>query len=161
MRSGRLSTAKGGIPTGEQHRDGEAKQLLSFAPLKDQKNVSLLRFIKREKDGVKNLVKKRETAGGVYPGLNPIIPSSWSKQSLAFNPKPRRWGYAWHLAKVAGENESQPDHARMLAGVTKDMENLYQSVRDVAVENKFIGDELDQGSTTLACVAASAKCTMT
>ena len=33
--------------------------------------------------------------------------------------------YAWHLAKVAGENESQPDRARALAGVSKDMENLY------------------------------------
>jgi hypothetical protein len=33
--------------------------------------------------------------------------------------------YAWHLAKVAGENESQPDRASALAGVSKDMENLY------------------------------------
>src|ERR1019366_1477124 len=36
--------------------------------------------------------------------------------------------YAWHLAKVAGENESQPDRARALAGVSKDMENLYHEV---------------------------------
>ena len=33
--------------------------------------------------------------------------------------------YASHLAKVAGENESQPDRARALAGVSADMENLY------------------------------------
>ena len=36
--------------------------------------------------------------------------------------------YAWHLAKVAGENESQPDRARALAGVSADMENLYREV---------------------------------
>jgi hypothetical protein len=33
--------------------------------------------------------------------------------------------YAWHLAKVASENEPQPDHARALAGISQDMENLY------------------------------------
>ena len=36
--------------------------------------------------------------------------------------------YAWHLAQVAGENEPQPDRARALAGVSKDMENLYHEV---------------------------------
>ena len=36
--------------------------------------------------------------------------------------------YAWHLAKVAGENESQLDRARALAGVSTDMENLYHEV---------------------------------
>jgi hypothetical protein len=36
--------------------------------------------------------------------------------------------YAWHLAKVAGENESQPDRARALAGVSEDMQNLYHEV---------------------------------
>ncbi len=36
--------------------------------------------------------------------------------------------YGWHLAKVAGENESQPDRARALAGVSEDMENLYHEV---------------------------------
>ena len=36
--------------------------------------------------------------------------------------------YAWHLAKVAGENESQPDRAIALAGVSNDMENLYHEV---------------------------------
>jgi hypothetical protein len=33
--------------------------------------------------------------------------------------------YGWHLAKVAGKNESQPDRVRALAGVSADMENLY------------------------------------
>jgi len=36
--------------------------------------------------------------------------------------------YASHLAKVAAENESQPDRARALAGVSKDMEGLYHEV---------------------------------
>jgi hypothetical protein len=36
--------------------------------------------------------------------------------------------YAWHLAIVAGENEPQPDRALALAGVGKDMENLYHEV---------------------------------
>jgi len=36
--------------------------------------------------------------------------------------------YAWHLAKVAGENESQPDRANALAGLSKDMENLHHEV---------------------------------
>jgi hypothetical protein len=36
--------------------------------------------------------------------------------------------YAWHLAKVASENESQSDRARALAGVSEDMQNLYHEV---------------------------------
>ena len=36
--------------------------------------------------------------------------------------------YAWHLAKVAGENEPQPERARALAGVSEDMQNLYHEV---------------------------------
>jgi len=36
--------------------------------------------------------------------------------------------YAWHLAKVAGENEPQPGRARALAGIGQDMQNLYQQV---------------------------------
>ena len=36
--------------------------------------------------------------------------------------------YASHLAKVAGANESQPDRARALAGVSADMENFYHEV---------------------------------
>ena len=34
--------------------------------------------------------------------------------------------YAWHLAKVASENEPQSDRAHALAGVSEDMKNLYQ-----------------------------------
>jgi len=36
--------------------------------------------------------------------------------------------YAWHLAKVAGENESQPERASALAGLSKQMENLHHEV---------------------------------
>jgi hypothetical protein len=36
--------------------------------------------------------------------------------------------YAWHLAKVTSENEPQPERARALAGLSKDMQNLYQEV---------------------------------
>ena len=36
--------------------------------------------------------------------------------------------YAWHLAKIAGENEPQPERARALAGLSEDMQNLYHEV---------------------------------
>lgn len=36
--------------------------------------------------------------------------------------------YAWHLAKVAGDNESQSDRASALAGLSKEMENLHHEV---------------------------------
>lgn len=36
--------------------------------------------------------------------------------------------YAWHLAKVAGDNESQPDRASALASLSKEMENLHHEV---------------------------------
>ena len=36
--------------------------------------------------------------------------------------------YGRHLAKVAAENEPQPDRALALASISQDMENLYQEV---------------------------------
>jgi hypothetical protein len=36
--------------------------------------------------------------------------------------------YAWHLAKVARENEADPARARLLEGIGKDMENLYDEL---------------------------------
>ena len=36
--------------------------------------------------------------------------------------------YAWHLAKVAGENEPDPKRARALSGISADMQNLYHEV---------------------------------
>jgi hypothetical protein len=37
-------------------------------------------------------------------------------------------GYGWHLAKVASENDPQPDRARALAGLSEDVKHLYQEV---------------------------------
>jgi hypothetical protein len=129
--------------------------------LHDQKNVSLLRFIKREHPDVKNLIKKIAVASGtgskrleefarhdtsiklddlrLPPGeaaTREAIASTKKKELLGQTgdefeltlllTQTEELSYAWHLAKVAGENESQPDRARALAGVSKDMENLYQ-----------------------------------
>lgn len=131
--------------------------------LNDQKNVGLLRFIKREQDDVKNLVKKiaANSAAGAKllekfatndPSINlddlRLPPGeAATREAIASTKKEELLGqtgdkfelsllltqaqalsYAWHLAKVAGENESQPDRARALAGLSADMENLYHEV---------------------------------
>jgi hypothetical protein len=131
--------------------------------LNDQKNVSLLRFIKREQEDVKTLDKKIATnsATGAKlleefarhdPSLNlddiRLPPGeAATREAIASTKKKELLGqtgnefeltllltqtealsYAWHLAKVAGQNESQPDRAIALAGVSKDMENLYNEV---------------------------------
>jgi len=131
--------------------------------LNDQKNVSLLRFIKREEDDVKNLVKKIAAASGAgakrleeLARHDPSIKlddirlppgEAATREAIASTKKKELLGqsgdefelsllltqlqalsYAWHLAKVADENESQPDRARVLAGVSKDMENLCHEV---------------------------------
>jgi hypothetical protein len=131
--------------------------------LNDQKNVSLLRFIKREQEDVKTLVKKIATnsATGAKlleefarhdPSLNlddiRLPPGeAATREAIASTKKKELLGqtgnefeltllltqtealsYAWHLAEVAGQNESQPDRAIALAGVSKDMENLYHEV---------------------------------
>ncbi len=128
--------------------------------LDDQKNVGLLRFIKREDAEVKLLVKKIATTSGAGAKLleewarrDPSLhlddlqlPSGElaTREAIAATKKKELLGqtgdefelsllltqtealsYAWHLAKVAGENESRPDRARALVGVSKDMENLY------------------------------------
>ena len=131
--------------------------------LDDQKNVSLLRFIKREQDDVKDLIKKiaANSAAGAKlleefarrdPSINlddiRLPPGeAATREAIASTKKKELLGqtgdtfelsllltqaealsYAWHLAKVASESESQPDRARALAGVSKDMENLYHEV---------------------------------
>ena len=131
--------------------------------LDDQKNVSLLRFIKREPDDVKNLVKKIAATSGTGSKLleelarhDPSIKlddlrlppgEAATREAIAATKKKELLGqtgdefelsllltqtealsYAWHLAKVAGENESQPERARALAGVSEDMANLYHEV---------------------------------
>jgi len=131
--------------------------------LNDQKNVSLLRFIKREQEDVKTLVKKiaANSATGAklleeFARHDPSITlddirlppgEAATREAIASTKKKELLGqtgnefeltllltqtealsYAWHLAEVAGQNESQPDRAIALAGVSKDMENLYHEV---------------------------------
>jgi len=131
--------------------------------LNDQKNVSLLLYIKREEDDVNRLIKKiaANSATGAKlleefatndPSINlddiRLPPGeAATREAIAATKKKELLGqtgdkfelsllltqlqalsYAWHLAKVAGENESQPDRARALAGVSADMENLYHEV---------------------------------
>jgi hypothetical protein len=131
--------------------------------LDEQKDVSILRFIKREHTDVKNLVKKiaANSAAGAKlleefarhdPSINlddirlPLgematrdaIASTKEKELLSQTgdefeltlllTQTEALSYASHLAKVAGKNESQPDHARALAGVSEDMQNLYHEV---------------------------------
>jgi hypothetical protein len=128
--------------------------------LDEQKNVSLLRFIKREHPDVKNLVKRIAAASGagakVLEGFAKHDPSiklddiglppgeTATREAIASTEKKELLGqsgdtfeltllltqtqalsYARHLAIVAGENESQPERARALAGLGEDMEKLY------------------------------------
>jgi hypothetical protein len=128
--------------------------------LAEQKDAGLLRFIKREQEDVKNLVKKtaaKSAAGakllGEFAKHDPSInlddirlpPGETATRKAIASTKMKELlgqtgdefeltllltqtealSYAWHLAKVAGENESQPDRASALAGVSKDMEDLY------------------------------------
>src|ERR1039457_3450141 len=111
--------------------------------LNDQKNVSLLRFIKREKEDVKTLVKKiaANSATGAKlleefarhdPSINlddiRLPPGeAATREAIASTKKKELLGqtgdefeltllltqtealsYAWHLARVAGENELNP-----------------------------------------------------
>src|ERR1039457_3280394 len=131
--------------------------------LDDEKDVSLLRFIKPEHADVKNLVKRIATASGtgatllekfarddpsirlddirLPPGelaTREAIASTKQKELLGQTgdtfeltlllTQTEALSYASHLAKVAGENESQPDRARALAGLSDDMQNLYHEV---------------------------------
>ncbi|MHB8520473.1 MAG: hypothetical protein ACYDH9_06920 [Limisphaerales bacterium] len=131
--------------------------------LDDQKDVSLLRFIKREQSDVKNLVKKIAAASGAGAKLleefakhDPSINlgamrlppgEAATREAIAATKKKELLGqtgdefelsllltqtealsYAWHLAKVAGENEFQPDRARAVAGISEDMKNLNHEV---------------------------------
>jgi len=131
--------------------------------LGEQKDVSLLHFIKREHSDVKNLMKKiavKSSAGAklleefarhdpsvrlddlrLPPGeaaTREAIASTEKKELLGQTgdgfelalllTQTQALSYAWHLAKVAGEHESQPDRARALSGVGEDMKNLYGEV---------------------------------
>ena len=131
--------------------------------LNEQKDVSILRFIKWEHTDVKNLVKRIATTSGTGARLLEEFAKDYSSISLDDIRLPpgelatrdaigstkekellsqtgdefqltllltqtEALSYASHLAKVAGENESQPDRARALAGLSEDMQNLYHEV---------------------------------
>ena len=154
--------------------------------LNEEKDASMLRFIKQEQDDVKNLVKKiaANSAAGAKlleefakddPSINlddirlspgeaatrDAIGSTRTKELLSQTgdefeltlllTQTEALSYASHLAKVAGENEPQPDRARALAGVSKDMENLYHEVfvlllsKTTSSATNSIGTQPDDG----------------
>jgi hypothetical protein len=131
--------------------------------LDDEKDVSLLRFIKSEHSDVRNLVKRIATTSGtgatlleefakddpsirlddirLPPGelaTREAIASTKEKELLGQTgdtfeltlllTQTEALSYASHLAKVAGENEPQPERARALAGLSGDMQNLYHEM---------------------------------
>jgi hypothetical protein len=128
--------------------------------LDEQKDVSMLRFVKREHSDVKNLIKRIAAASEagshlledfarhdasiqlddiwLPPGetaTRAAIASTKKKELLSQTgdkfelslllTQTEALSYAWHLAKVASENDSQPDRARAAAGISEDMQNLY------------------------------------
>jgi hypothetical protein len=128
--------------------------------LNDEKNVSLLLFIKWERDDVGILIKKisANSAAGAKlleefarrdssirlddfrlpPGeaaTREAIAATKQAELLGQSggefelslllTQTQALSYGWHLAKVASANEAQPDRARALAGVSKDLEGLY------------------------------------
>ena len=131
--------------------------------LDEQKDVSMLRFIKREHPDVKNLVKRIATASGDGSKLleefakhDPSIQledirlppgEAATRKEIASTEKKELLGhtgdefelallltqtealsYASHLAKVAGENEPQPERALALGRLSGEMRKLYHEV---------------------------------
>src|SRR5664279_4313773 len=131
--------------------------------LDDEKDVSMLRFIKSEHADVKILVKRIATTSGtgatllekfakddpsirlddirLPPGelaTRDAIASTKQKELLSQTgdtfeltlllTQTEALSYAAHLAKVAGENEPQPERAHALSGLSEDMQNLYHEV---------------------------------
>ena len=136
---------------------------LLYQLLDEQKDVSVLRFIKPERADLKNLVKRIAADSGtgaklledfarqdasinledlrLPPGeaaTRDAIASTKEKELLTRTgdefeltlllTQTEALSYAWHLAKVAGENEPDPARARALAGLSEDMQNLYGEV---------------------------------
>jgi hypothetical protein len=136
---------------------------LLYQLLDEEKDVSLLRFIRPEHDDVKDLVKKIAANSGTGAALlekfakdDPSIhlgefglpPAELAaRAAIAVTKKKELLGqsgdtftltllltqtealsYAWHLAEVTGQNEPQPKRARALAGLSQDMQNLYDEV---------------------------------
>ena len=136
---------------------------LLYQLLEEEKDVSLLRFIKREHSDVKDLIKRIAADSGktaklleelarqdpsirlddiqLPPGetaARDLISSSKEKDLLSHSgdefelrlllTQTEALNYGWHLAKVAGENEPNPERARVLAGVSEDLKSFYQQV---------------------------------
>jgi len=136
---------------------------LLYQLLEQQKDVSILRFIKPEQSDVKKLVIRIATASGTGAkyledfakddptiNLNDIrLPPGEvaTRDAIAATEKHELLGqtgdafalallltqtealhYASHLAKVAGQNEPNPQRAHTLAGISEEMENLYNDV---------------------------------
>jgi len=128
--------------------------------LDEQKDASMLRFIKKEHLDVKNLINRIAATSGagaklledfaehdpslrlddirLPPGetaTRAAIASTEKKELLGQTgdkfelalllTQTEALSYGWHLAKVASENESQPDRARALASISEDLKNLY------------------------------------
>jgi hypothetical protein len=128
--------------------------------LDEQKDVSMLRFIKKEHSDVKDLINRIAADSGTGsklleefakhdPSINlqdlrlppgeaatrDAIAATKKKDLLSQTgdtfeltlllTQTEALSYACNLAKVAGENEPQPERARALAGVSEDMKNLY------------------------------------
>src|ERR1039457_159525 len=154
---------KAGPPSGSSASTRNNSYSLLHQLLDEQKDVSILRFIKREHSDVKNLIKKIAANSAVGAKLleefarhDPSIrlddirlpPGEVSTRDAIASAKQKELlsqtgdefelmllltqtealSYAWHLAKVAGENESQPDRASALGSVSRSEENLYHEV---------------------------------
>jgi hypothetical protein len=157
--------AKAALPPGSDLTPSTRNNCYSLLHqlLDEQKDVSLLRFIKQEHSDVKELIKKIAAASGADSklledfakhdpsinlddtGLPPgeiaaraAIASTKKKEILGQSgekfeltlllTQTEALSYAWHLALVAVENDPQPDRARALTGISKDMENFYREV---------------------------------
>jgi hypothetical protein len=158
-----LAQAGSPSPSGDAQATRNNCYSLLHQLLDDQKDVSILHFIKREQSDVKDLIKKIATTSGTGsklleefankdPSVNldaTLLPpgEKATRDAIASTKKSEllsqtgdefeltllltqteALSYAWHLAKVASENDSQPDRARALAGVGEDMKNLYKEV---------------------------------
>jgi hypothetical protein len=131
--------------------------------LDEQKNVSLLHFIKQEPSNVKDLLKRIADASGTGsklleelakhdPSINlddiGLPPGEIAARAAIASAKKMELlgqtgdqleltllltqtealSYASQLAKIAGQNDSQPGRARALAGLSTNMQSLYQDV---------------------------------
>jgi hypothetical protein len=132
---------------------------LFYQLLSEEKNVGLLRLVKREKPDIKDLVKKigdtsradaklLEKLAAEDPTLNlhetRLPPGEVATRAAIASTKEKdllsekgdkldltllitqfeALNYGWHLARVAGDYESQPNRARVLEAISDDLENL-------------------------------------